>query len=536
MFRRPRLPVSSNLLIVGVACFLVAFCNYTLFGQLFKAYPFTGRNIAPLLALPLALVALTVILVAPWCFGRSTKFVLGTVLVLSSFAAHFMDAYGVVISDDMLRNVLQTNTAEALDLMTWRLAAYAALLGGLPALLVARLPVRRDGLKRELVSRLKLLALAIAVLVGVMLAFGSFMASMARQNKELRSYVNPSYYLYSAVKLARAMGADAAPARAAIVGADARRLDNAVHRELVILVVGETARADRFSINGYKRETNPRLQKEAVISFTDFHSCGTSTGISVPCMFSMKGEAEFDEQRARREENVLDIAQRAGTYVLWRDNNYDSKGVADRVNYENFRGPDRNPVCDEECRDEGMLAGLQEVIDARPTGDILIVLHQMGNHGPAYYKRYPPAFEVFKPVCRSSDLSTCTEEEIGNAYDNAIRYTDDFLGKVIDLLKRNDPKFATAMFYLSDHGESLGEKGTFLHGLPKSLAPVAQVHVPAIMWFGAQFKDVDRTALERIRTRRFTHDNLPHTLLGLLEVRAAEYRPDLDIVAPAEKK
>jgi lipid A ethanolaminephosphotransferase len=253
-------------------------------------------------------------------------------------------------------------------------------------------------------------------------------------------------------------------------------------------------------------------------------------------MFSMKGEAGFDEQRVRREENVLDIAQRAGTYVLWRDNNYDSKGVADRVRYENFRGPDRNPACDEECRDEGMLAGLQEVIDARPTGDILIVLHQMGNHGPAYYKRYPPAFEVFKPVCRSSDLSTCTEEEIGNAYDNAIRYTDDFLGKVIDVLKRNDPKFATAMFYLSDHGESLGEKGTFLHGLPKSLAPVAQVHVPAILWLGEQFKDVDRAALERLRTRRYTHDHLPHTLLGLLEVRAAEYRRELDIVAPAEGK
>jgi lipid A ethanolaminephosphotransferase len=181
-----------------------------------------------------------------------------------------------------------------------------------------------------------------------------------------------------------------------------------------------------------------------------------------------------------------------------------------------------------------MLADLQNYIDLHPRGDILIVLHQMGNHGPAYYKRYPQAFEKFKPACRESDLSLCSRDEIVNAYDNAILYTDHFLAKAIELLQKNDSKFETGLFYVSDHGESLGENGLYLHGLPKSFAPSAQLHVPAIMWLGSRFHATTTPALLAKSKKRFSHDNVFHTVLGLFEIDSATYRPEMDILSQAK--
>ncbi len=186
-----------------------------------------------------------------------------------------------------------------------------------------------------------------------------------------------------------------------------------------------------------------------------------------------------------------------------------------------------------------MLAGLQEFIDSHPKGDIFIVLHQMGNHGPAYFRRYPPEFEKFKPACKDSDLSRCSREEIGNAYDNAILYTDHFLAKTIELLKKNDNKFETALFYVSDHGESLGENGLYLHGLPKAIAPDTQLHIPALMWFGSNFRDVKMSALRAKINNRYTHTNVFHTLLGIFEIETSAYRRGMDILdgaRPEEKK
>jgi lipid A ethanolaminephosphotransferase len=179
-----------------------------------------------------------------------------------------------------------------------------------------------------------------------------------------------------------------------------------------------------------------------------------------------------------------------------------------------------------------MLVGLQEYIDAHPKGEIVIVLHQMGNHGPAYYKRYPKSFEKFSPVCKSNQLEQCTQSQITNAYDNAILYTDYFLSKVIGLLKANDEKFATAMFYVSDHGESLGENGLYLHGFPYAIAPEAQKHVPAVMWFGKQY-EIKKEIVKRNASKAYNHDFLYHTMLGMLEVNTSIYRPELDILHDA---
>lgn len=522
---------SSNALILLTAVFVTLGANLTFFANLLHTYPIGLANALQLLSVTLVFVAINAFLAGLVCFGRLTKPLLMILLVLSSLAAYFMDSYGVVISDEMLRNAAQTNAAETLDLMTPKLLVYVLFLGLLPAFVVARIPRRQLSWWRELRARAALLGLLLLAMVACVAPFNGFYASFIREHKPLRTYANPAYPVYSAILFGNEALATKTVRAVTVVGEDAHTPPTDPHRELVILVVGETARADRFSLNGYERETTPHLQAEQVLSFSNFWACGTSTAVSLPCMFSTTGMENFDLKKSGYRENLLDVLRHAGVNVLWLDNNSDSKGVAIRSEYQSYRSPAQNPVCDEECRDEGMLAKLQNYIDSHRRGDIFIVLHQMGNHGPAYFKRYPPQFERFLSVCRNSELGQCSKDEIGNAYDNAILYTDYFLSKTIDLLKRNDDGFETVLFYVSDHGESLGENGIYLHGLPRAVAPESQVHVPAVLWLGRHFDDVDMAALRRKKDVHFTHDNVVHTVLGLMEVDTSVYRRELDLLA-----
>jgi lipid A ethanolaminephosphotransferase len=267
-------------------------------------------------------------------------------------------------------------------------------------------------------------------------------------------------------------------------------------------------------------------------------SCGTSTAISVPCIFSNFTRGQFNNEKAATTENLLDILSHTKKInILWRDNNSNSKGVALRVTYEDYKQPPNNTICDPECRDVGMLVGLQDYINKNKEENIFIVLHQMGNHGPAYYKRYPPTFEKFKPACQTNELEKCSNEEINNAYDNAILYTDFFLSKVITLLKENSNNFGTAMFYVSDHGESLGEKGVYLHSLPYFMAPDEQKNIAAVLWFGGDLaKRTNYDLLKKRTSMPYSHDNIFHTFLGLMDIKTPEYKKEYYILDGVVKK
>ena len=517
-------------LALAVSVFLVLCGNVSFFRHFFEIYPPTWGRLPFLASAFLAIVCVTSLFFLVFGARRTLKPLLVLVLLISSVAAYSMDTFNVVMDLEMIRTVFQTNPAEAVDLFTWKLALRFLLLGVLPAILVCKAKVsRRETLTLEFLSRLKSVALLVALTIAAGVAFSANYYSFFRMHKSGRLYVNPCAWIFYTAKYAKhsLWGVKAVTLRP--IGTDAVISRRDIDRELIILVIGEAVRADRFSLNGYEKETNPLLSKEDVVSFSNFYSSGTLTSFSVPCMFSVYGRNEYTHKKGRETENLLDLLTRAGVNVLWRENNSTSKGAADRVAVEDFQTPANNPVCDVECRDIGMLSGLQEHIDRAREQDILIVLHQMGNHGPAYYKRYPGEFEKFTPVCKTTKLENCTSEEIGNAYNNAILYTDYFLSQVIELLKRNTGKFETAMVFVGDHGESLGENGVYLHGLPYFMAPDVQKHVPAIMWFGESFK-IDTASLKAKADLPFSHDHLFHTILGMMEIETEVYDRRLDII------
>lgn len=512
---------SNQKWILGVSLFIMLTGNWSFMEHILETYPIADGNLLFVSSIVILFTCTSALFLNIMTYRRSTPWVLAFFLFASSSAAYFMDRYGTVIDYEMLQNMLQTNVNEAGDLLSISMAVRLLLLGILPGYLVIRFRPAVSGHLAELKSKGLLSLGLIALMLLCIVPFSSQYASFFREHKQLRFYANPTYFSYSLVRLVsiELKGLEnSEPLRNLAQDANLIEVtDHTDRKELIIVVVGETARADRFALNGYSKPTNPVLSKEDLISFKNVTSCGTSTAISVPCMFSNMKADEFDVQKALKTENVLDILQRNGVEVLWRDNNSDSKGVAARVPYEDFKTSKTNPACDEECRDVGMLSGLKEYVAQRKGKDILIVLHQMGNHGPAYYKRYPKSFEKFKPVCETNELSKCSKEEIDNAYDNAIAYTDYFLGEVIGFLKAHNSSHETAMLYISDHGESLGEYGMYLHGAPRAFAPKEQTHVASVLWLGPHF-DYKLEDVKPYENAPLRHENLFCTLLLAYEM------------------
>jgi lipid A ethanolaminephosphotransferase len=532
--RAGRAGFSAPSLALAVTVWLVVAGNFPFWRGVWNA---TGglraANALFLLSVVAAALAWVYLLLSLLAWGRATRPVLAAVVLISAAVGYFMNTYGVLFDQDMLASVIQTHAGEALDLLSWRLAAWIAAFAGPPLLILARARVASQGWKRDLAIKLTtMLAAAACLLVAVLSCYQSY-AALARNHRELRLLLVPSNIAAAAHGYLKRIFA--APAVLEVIGADARLSappGGAVKPRLTLLVVGETARAANFSLNGYERPTNPELARRGVISFTNVSSCGTSTAVSVPCMFLDLGREGYRPALAGTREGLLDVLQRAGVAVRWRDNNAGCKGVCERVPHDDLTKQQVPGLCDDgECYDEILLRGLQEEID-RLSADGVIVLHMMGSHGPAYFKRYPPAFETFTPACGTVDLDRCERQAIVNAYDNSLRYTDHVLARAIDLLAANAHRFDAALLYVSDHGESLGEKGLYLHGFPYALAPSEQVHVPMVAWLseGARRRlGLDVSCLGARRDAAYSHDHLFHSMLGLAGVQTSAYRPERDV-------
>ncbi|MZR31051.1 phosphoethanolamine transferase [Sneathiella litorea] len=514
---KPRFSLSPSLLLWGVSAYLLVTANISFFTQTSAVYDI-GQHLPFLVSQAVVLLCAIMLFATIFSFFLPVRLVAALFLITGAVVAYFSDTLGIIVDKEMIRNILGTDFHEAGDLLNWGLILRVGLLGFLPSILLFLIPVRKTStLARQ--GRLATAAVAAVLMAGISMApFGDSYASLFREHKPLRYFTNPTHPIYSAIKLAIDSGAGTIDTTFQSRVTSANIPPEDTEHELVIVVIGETARADHFSLNGYERETTPKLAKRKdVFSFHHMQSCGTSTAVSLPCMFSLDNREDFEIDKADYTENTLDVLKRAGISILWRDNNTGSQGVATRVNYQRFNTPDTNPVCDEEeCRDIGMLTGLDDYI-ARQDGDILIVLHQIGSHGPAYFKRYPTEYATFTPDCQSKELGTCTEAEIVNAYDNSILYTDTLLDATIAFLEGKQDRYETSMIYLSDHGESLGEMGVYLHGMPRMLAPDTQTHVPFIVWAG-DTSDIDRDRLQARIDDPLTHDDFSKILLEVFEL------------------
>jgi len=512
---------SQTSAILVVVVFIMLSGNFSMFHGILNIYPLTLHNLPFLTSLALFFTLLTAIFFLAISHGKWTRWILAIFLLIASQSAYYMDHFGVIIDTVMIDNVMQTNKSEFSSLITTTLVLRTVILGIIPAWLILKYCPEPSSFKNELKSRLRSILLCLLAIVVLVIPFTADYTSFIREHKIVRFYSNPTYSVYSAIKYATQQSSISAHSQPLIkMAEDAKLLDPSTSKkELIIMVVGETARADRFSLNGYHRNTNPELSKQDIISFSNVSSCGTSTGVSVPCMFSSLGRAKYDKEKALDQENALDVLAKNGIEVLWRDNNSDSKGVATRIKYEDFKTPTLNPNCKGECRDVGMLSGLDKYIAKNKDKDMMIVLHQMGNHGPEYYRRYPKEFERFKPACQTGELRDCSQEEVDNAYDNAILYTDYFLSEVIKFLKKYDEHYEVAMLYVSDHGESLGEHGIYLHAAPYMIAPKEQTHVPVIAWTGKYF-DYSLQDIKPFKDAAISHDDLFCTLLLAYELES----------------
>ncbi len=476
---------------------------------------------------------------------------LATVLVLvSAFNTHFMWQYGVVIDPTMLANVAQTDAREVRDLLSLRLLGTVLLVAGPPLWWIWRRPVAWGRWLPQGGRNLLGAVLALLLVVGVVLAGYQGLASLMRNHKPLRYMINPLNSVYAATRLA----ADQLPRQVRAlqpVGEDAQlgaRYAQQPRPPLLVMVVGETARAQNWGLNGYARATTPVLaqwQAKGLVNFPDVRSCGTNTQVSVPCIFSPLTREQGGDQTAEHQ-NLLDVLQRAGLAVLWLDNQSGCKGVCDRVPNASTRDLKLPGLCEDgECFDEAMLHGLDERIAAldpeRRARGVVLVLHQMGSHGPAYFKRTPAARKAFMPECNSNTLSECPPEQLVNAYDNTIAYTDHFLGQTLQWLQTQADKGAydTGLLYFSDHGESLGEKGLYLHGVPYAFAPEQQTRVPMVTWLSAglqQRSGVKADCLREQAAKPLSHDNVFHSVLGLMDVKTAVHEPALDLYAPCARR
>ncbi len=504
-----------------------------LFGSLDLADP---RKLALFAALFLAVTCVQFAGIALLVTRRTVKPVLALLFLCTALASFYMDRYGIFLNTEMLRNILRTDPAEAEELLTAHLIPHLLLYAVVPIALLMGTRILVRPLVRSILIRTG--SVVAALLVAGLALFVQYKdaASLLRNHREARDLVTPANYLASLFMISQDALA-APPGSRQPIALDAHRLTAASAGRkpaLLVLAIGETVRSANFGLSGYARQTTPELRRLDLLVYPQVQACGTSTEVSLPCLFAPIGRRDYDEKRIGHEESLLHVLNRVGFDVKWIDNQSGCKGVCAGLAQERIPGDADPAFCDgERCLDGILLPRLAAALQAS-SGDLVVVLHMLGNHGPAYSRRYPPEFRRFVPACESLELSDCSQAEIVNAYDNAILYTDHVLASIIRYLEAQSGRDA-GLIYVSDHGESLGESGLYLHGLPYRIAPAVQREVPMLVWLSAGLKKsagLDRDCLRQGAAGDVSHDHLFHSVLGLLDVRSVVREASLDLFSP----
>lgn len=533
-------PISLRTLIVSVAVYQATILNISFYKQvLIKLSLNSFENIAFFVSMPVVVFCIIFILLTLLLNQWLVKIVASSLVIIGSALSYFMLKFGIMIDRSMLQNTLETSFTESAPMITFELINCILLLGVLPCVVIILVKIKPRTIGLYFLFKHVMIVLLALLLVGLIaLIFYKNYATFMRNNSKIIKYLLPSNYigaLYGQYQFEQnkhrpflTIGDDA---HRQVVDSDSKSI-----KTVVVLIVGETARSENFALNGYGKNTTPLLSKrDDVISFQNTTSCGTYTAFSIPCMFSNMERKNYDEASALRQENILDILNKQGINVIWLDNNTGCKGVCNRIENENITKKYINSgskLCqDGGCYDEVLVKELAIKLQHLDK-DSLIVIHPLGSHGPNYYQRYPEQFRTFTPTCDTNQITNCDSGSLVNTYDNTIVYTDYIINQTIELLQSKQNNYNTMLIYLSDHGESLGENGLYLHSFPYSIAPAQQTKIPFILWISQHLAKLNRINTACIKNHAkqdlLSHDNLFHLLLGIFAIQTKEYNQSLD--------
>lgn len=293
---------------------------------------------------------------------------------------------------------------------------------------------------------------------------------------------------------------------------------------VVVFVIGESLRNDHLQINGYERETTPYLMEEDnLVSLADIYGAECFTHTSVPQI--MTRADSLNPQRAYDEQSFVTIFKDAGFRTTWIAN---QESVATYAYFMNecdtliYVNGDKSVYTFDKWLDEDILPHLEnELQDDNPTQ--LHILHSIGSHW-WYNSHYTDEFERYTPVIKSRVVSSNTQEEMINSYDNTILYTDYFIKETIDLIR--DKK--SILIFLSDHGESLGEDGYYLHGADRP-----ELHYPAaFVWYSDKYAQSFPDMIENLKDnsdKKYRSDYLFHSIIDAADITTEYIEPQLSI-------
>ena len=542
LIKLKRASLSRHFFLIIFSVYIAVFLNIAFYRQVIAAMPLSDLH-STLVFLSMPIVAFSVIniVLTLASFFWLDKLLIALFCLISAAAQYFIWNYNIVLDRSMIVNMLDTTASESFALMTPQFVVSLLLSGVLAAALAFWIRIKVPAsLLKSLLTRAVSMIVSVLLILLVALFFYKDYASLFRNNKELVKSLSPSNSIVASLSWYKHNQLTHLPL--VRMGEDAHQsaqLQNSDKKSLTILIVGETSRAADFSLSGYSRQTNPLLAKDNVTYFPQTISCGTSTAVSVPCMFSGMPRAHYDDVLASHREGLLDIVQRAGISVLWNENDGGCKGACDRVPHQDMTHLNLPGMCiDGECYDDVLFHGLDDYIN-QLKGNGVIVLHTIGSHGPTYYNRYPPRFRQFVPTCDTNQIQDCSQQQLVNTYDNTLLYVDYIVDKAINVLKSHQDRFTTSLVYLSDHGESLGENGVYLHGMPYAIAPEEQKHVPMLIWLSPDYQQrhaVDMGCMNKLSGKSWSQDNLFSTMLGLTGTVTHEYAPGDDILTACRSK
>lgn len=525
---------SIEIITLVASMFFTLFCNNAFWMTLLNS-----KN-HPSLSLYLILCSVAITLI---CFhwlllllvsNRWTiKWVLSILFLITSIVVYFISTFNVYFDSSMIINILSTDVQESSELLQWRMLLYLLPIGIVPCTILILIKIKPSPIRKRVMALLLSTSLSACGFWSIIYEFGPII----REKKGLMYQLVPLNIIYSSIRTYTSKTNRIVKKRQIGIEAHLKKRPPKSKPRVIILVVGETVRAANWGLNGYQRQTTPKLARHIpkLINFSQVTSCGTSTAVSIPCMFSPYGAHAYNKKKIDETESLLHLLHKLNISILWRDNQSGCKGVCDGLPNEKLHA---NNLCTKDsCFDEILLGHLKEKIEQEKK-DQVIVLHMLGNHGPAYYQRYPSNFRRWLPICETTDLASCSHETIVNTYDNAIRYTDHILASAINMLakiKTHD----TGFIYLSDHGESLGEYNLFLHGVPSFIAPDEQNKVPLILWLSSGLKKrlhLNINCLQQKKDEPISHDYLFSTMLSLFDVDAREYNPQFDLLRSCRKQ